>query len=203
MAKRAPKGEASKGETITVRLSPQMKWALEILARIERRTLSGVVEDALIRHVKLSTEEVAEKTHNPKYRYALSAPFAEFQPNEEFSRVLALYFVDEFLLSYSEKRTVKLLENLELLRRNPAKDWEVMKGVTARWYDFHPLLIDLIWNDVKTAAKDEPPDMSSLEVVLSKAKAFVVEATQLAEAVARLAPDMQTPASAKGSNDGA
>jgi hypothetical protein len=47
MTRKSKKGESRKTESLTVRLSPRVKFGLELLARKQHRTLAGVVEWAI------------------------------------------------------------------------------------------------------------------------------------------------------------
>lgn len=201
MAKRASKGEATKGETITVRISPQSKWALETLARIENKSLSAVVEDAVMRHVKETSAEIYKMG---KHNLAAALMGRALLPwaGDESNRVLTMLMMDESVLSYGELRTVRLLENLELLKRNRAKDREIDGEACIHWYDYNPLLIALIWDDTKSAAQDEPPNLAKLEALLGKVREFVTSASETARAVEKITPDRQPRIQAGGGNHG-
>jgi hypothetical protein len=56
MAKKAKKGEGARSETLTVRLTPRMKYGLELQARKQHRTLAGVVEWAIERGLYHETD---------------------------------------------------------------------------------------------------------------------------------------------------
>ncbi len=48
----------TKGESLTMRMSPRIRWALELLSRQQRRTLSAVIEFYII----ANAHELTDKT---------------------------------------------------------------------------------------------------------------------------------------------
>lgn len=63
--KKAKKGEAVMTETLTVRLTPRLKYGLELLARKQHRTLAGVVAWAVEQAVNSPDGIDLDKLYHP------------------------------------------------------------------------------------------------------------------------------------------
>jgi len=61
MAKKSKKGEVLRSETLTVRLTPKIKYGLELQARKQHRTLAGVVEWAIERGLNDEVDGLTKK----------------------------------------------------------------------------------------------------------------------------------------------
>lgn len=56
--RKARKGESTKSETFTIRLTPKLMYGLELLARKQHRTLNGVVQWAIERVLQYKKEGI-------------------------------------------------------------------------------------------------------------------------------------------------
>lgn len=141
MAKRAERGEQTKSESLTIRLSPKMKFGLDVLARHQRRTASAVLEVLLDSELKKIADQVdtnrlwhaseviraVRMQINPVYRYLVT------YEEEKALNVLPLIFggsVKEELVTmavkddFSESQT-NLLFAIELI-------WKPLKTLVAK-----------------------------------------------------------------------
>ncbi|WP_017528177.1 hypothetical protein [Pseudomonas fluorescens] len=91
MAKKV--GVKTRSAQIGVRISPRAKYMLDVMGRIQRRTMSGVIESALLAYAKCDEERLADQTWS----------------TDESERLLNLYLVAPHLLSFDEEIEVKRL----------------------------------------------------------------------------------------------
>lgn len=132
---------AKKSEALSVRIDPRMKYGLDLLARHQRRAVTGVVEWCLSEVFR------AESVPGTKGRtYTIDDAIRITWSENELERLLALWFEFPALLSYEESRMVNtLLRTLNL------------------WVKFEPTRINNFrWNDVL-------PQWDKFKPVLAKA----------------------------------
>lgn len=91
MAKKV--GVKTRSAQIGVRISPRAKYMLDVMGRIQRRTMSGVIESALLAYAKSDEERLADQTWS----------------TDESERLLNLYLVAPHLLSFDEEIEAKQL----------------------------------------------------------------------------------------------
>jgi len=120
MARRAPKGESTKTDTLTVRVSPKNKYGLELLARKQNRTLAGVVEWAIdkafkdetdglmIRDVYMELPEEWDWDADLEKMQQVCALNLLWNPNR-ISRLASLYEIYPELLSDDERKLWELI----------------------------------------------------------------------------------------------
>ncbi|MFJ2491435.1 hypothetical protein ACIOV9_07800 [Pseudomonas iridis] len=85
MAKKV--GVKTRSAQIGVRISPRFKYMLDVMGRIQRRTMSGVIESALLAYAKPNEERLADQTWS----------------TDENERLLSLYLAAPHLLSFDEE----------------------------------------------------------------------------------------------------
>ncbi|UVM34406.1 hypothetical protein [Pseudomonas sp. B21-019] len=109
MAKNKPSQGARKTETLTLRLDPKVKLMIELISRIRRQSITGVVEAAI--------EEIA---------FDLDAPFVsggEAHPMSLLSAVSEIWSTDE------SERFVQLCHYLpSLITYEEQRIWETIKA---------------------------------------------------------------------------
>lgn len=91
MAKKV--GVKTRSAQIGVRISPRVKYMLDVMGRIQRRTMSGVIESALLAFVRPSEESLTDQTWS----------------TDENERLLNLYLAAPHLLSFDEEIEAKRL----------------------------------------------------------------------------------------------
>ncbi|MCU1750068.1 hypothetical protein [Pseudomonas sp. 6D_7.1_Bac1] len=102
MAKNKPSQGARKTETLTLRLDPKVKMMIELISRIRRQSITGVVEAAI--------EEIAFDLDAPFYfdgeteKWSLSSAVSEVWSTDESERFINMCFHLPSLLTYEEQR---------------------------------------------------------------------------------------------------
>ncbi|MFJ2676835.1 hypothetical protein [Pseudomonas sivasensis] len=91
MAKKV--GVKTRSAQIGVRISPRVKYMLDVMGRIQRRTMNGVIESALLAYAKYDEKRLADQTWS----------------TDESERLLNLYLVAPHLLSFDEEIEAKRL----------------------------------------------------------------------------------------------
>ena len=91
MAKKV--GVKTRSAQIGVRISPRVKYMLDVMGRIQRRTMSGVIESALLAYAKSNEECLADQTWS----------------TDEKELLLNLYLAAPHLLSFDEEIEAKQL----------------------------------------------------------------------------------------------
>lgn len=133
---RKPKG-GEKLEQFSIRLPPRLKFGLELLARLQGRSLSQSVEWALqsaLMHVKLTPPE------GPISLWATACVAWDIEPR--WARWMALFRCDPQLVPFEERHACRIIDS--------CKDWEFIASqgdelrddLMSQWSD----LIDLSWD---------------------------------------------------------
>lgn len=132
---------AKKSEALSVRIDPRMKYGLDLLARHQRRAVTGVVEWCLSEVFRVESVPGAKGRS-----YTIDDAIRITWSENELERLLALWFEFPTLLSYEESRMVNtLLRTLSL------------------WVQFEPTRINNFrWNEVL-------PHWNKFKPVLAKA----------------------------------
>ena len=125
MAPRNKTGVQSKGESLTIRMEPRLRWGLELLARKQRRTLSSVVEWAILRSV--NSEEGLEEFFTDREgdnvkRNLLTVTWAIEEPE----RIAKLAFNAPNLMTYEEEVLWQAAKDSGLVWKGhyKNKEWE-------------------------------------------------------------------------------
>lgn len=139
MAKRAPRGEQTKSESVTARLNPKLKFGLELLARQQRRSVSAVLETLLEKTLaEAKTEIDVDQLWHPS----------------EGMRVLKLHHspAGKGLLTYEESRALELLPLV--LDDQARKDLDaIASGMTGTADQSTSLLaLETLWPQLKSLA---------------------------------------------------
>ena len=139
MAKRAPRGEQTKSESVTARLNPKIKFGLEMLARQQRRSVSAVLETLLEKALTDAKPDLdVDQLWHPS----------------EGIRVLKLYRSPggRGLLTYEEARALEFLPLV--LDAQARSDVEaVAAGMTATSEQSVSLLaLETLWPQLKSLA---------------------------------------------------
>lgn len=114
MAKNKPSQGARKTETLTLRLDPKVKVMIEIISRIRRQSITGVVEAAI--------EEIAFDLDTPYFddgemhNYSLGSIFSDVWSADESERFINMCYHLPSLLTYEEQRI-----------------WETIKSSSCFW----------------------------------------------------------------------
>jgi len=102
MAKNKPNQGARKTETLTLRLDPKVKMMIEMISRIRRQSITGVVEAAI--------EEIAFDLDAPFFHnnetsnWSLSSAVTEVWSTDESERFINMCYHLPTLLTYEEQR---------------------------------------------------------------------------------------------------
>ncbi|WP_434520618.1 hypothetical protein [Pseudomonas sp. AK181] len=102
MAKNKPSQGARKTETLTLRLDPKVKMMIEMISRIRRQSITGVVEAAI--------EEIAFDLDAPFFyknetnNWSLSSAITEVWSTDESERFINMCYHLPTLLTYEEQR---------------------------------------------------------------------------------------------------
>lgn len=127
MAKNKPSQGARKTETLTLRLDPKVKAMIEIISRIRRQSITGVVEAAI--------EEIAFDLDTPYFfdgktlNSSLGVVFSEIWSSDESERFINLCHHLPSLMTYEEQRIWETIKSSRCFWENEASkilsDWSV------------------------------------------------------------------------------
>ena len=95
--------ENLKAESLTVRLHPQVRYGLELLARYQRRTLSSVVDWGLTETLR------REMMPAPQGEHPVHEVIKQLWSPYESDRLVRLAIWDSFLLTYEEQLMWKVI----------------------------------------------------------------------------------------------
>lgn len=128
MAKNKPSQGARKTETLTLRLDPKVKAMIEIISRIRRQSITGVVEAAI--------EEIAFDLDAPYFfdgktlNSSLGAIFSDIWSSDESERFINMCYHLPSLMTYEEQRIWETIKSSRCFWENAASkilsDWSVV-----------------------------------------------------------------------------
>lgn len=145
-----------KGEPLSIRIDPKVRYGLELLARRQRRSVTGVVEWSIVEAFRNETisddlgNDVSFEVALEKTLWALNEP----------ERLLRLYFGFQSLMTFDEERMAGVLLASKVLWSHPEErhfDCFEWSAVLDHWETLRPKVV---------AASQKPTVMglSSLEV---------------------------------------
>jgi hypothetical protein len=102
----------AKGENINVRVTPKIRFGIELLARKQRRNISSVVEWALQKAMNDPIEGLIEP--DPEAIGTTINILQLLWDVDEFDRIYYMAAFKEDLLTYEEERLIKLIRESEL-----------------------------------------------------------------------------------------
>lgn len=127
MAKNKPNQGARKTETLTLRLDPKVRLIIELISRVRRQSITGVVEAAI--------EDIAFDLDVPFVdegavkNAALGSVFSEIWSTDESELFINMCFRLPSLLTYEEQRLWETIKVSVAFREKPTStvltDWEV------------------------------------------------------------------------------
>ncbi|MBV4544684.1 hypothetical protein [Pseudomonas triticicola] len=127
MAKNKPSQGARKTETLTLRLDPKVKMMIELISRIRRQSITGVVE-AAIEGIAFDLDAPYfddGETHN----YSLGVIFSEIWSTDESELFINTCFRLPSLLTYEEQRLWETIKISPVFREKPSStlvtDWKI------------------------------------------------------------------------------
>lgn len=103
MAPRNKPGVQAKGGSLTVRLDPKLRYALELMARKQRRTLSSVIEWAIEKAANDPEGGIIEKDEKGRSLNLLE----QIWDVEEFDRLYNMRIHRPSLMSFEEEKIAK------------------------------------------------------------------------------------------------
>lgn len=132
MAKNKPGQGARKTETLTLRLDPKIKTMIELISRIRRQSITGVVEAAI--------EEIAFDLDAPYFddgemhNHTLAVVFSDVWSTDESEWFINMCYRFPTLLTYEEQRIWETIKSSAVFLNNATTymptDWEI-EGVGA------------------------------------------------------------------------
>lgn len=127
MAKNKSGQGSRKTETLTLRLDPKVKMMIELISRIRRRSITGVVEAAI--------EEVAYDTGVPYFddgrinNHPLGSILSDVWSTDESERFINMSYRFPTLLTYEEQRIWETIKSSAVFLRSASTslstDWEI------------------------------------------------------------------------------
>lgn len=127
MAKNKPNQGARKTETLTLRLDPKVRLLIELISRVRRQSITGVVEAAI--------EDIAFDLDVPFVddgsiqNSALGSIFSEIWSTDESELFINMCFRLPSLMTYEEQRLWETIKASPAFREKPSAtlltDWEV------------------------------------------------------------------------------
>ena len=173
MARKPSGSDTVRSETLTIRLPPATRWALELLARIERTSVASVVQTAVDIRIKSEIIRIAGDGALPPEARVLDE--ALFTKNAlPHDRVFNLARTAPTLLTREEASTLRLLEDLKVLTTN-----EVLSdsGPSHYEFDYNPLVVRILWPELMGLLAKREPTLEDLKEL----KALQKEAETLSE----------------------
>jgi hypothetical protein len=129
MMKKPPHGSSSRTNTLSVRLQPRTRYALELLARRRHTTITGVLEAAIQRVIADPDEGLFDPPAGPRGKP--ESILEKVLDPVEADRLVKLAMNNPSLMNYDEERLWKTIrENSSLWI---VKDRPDFKAIRERW----------------------------------------------------------------------
>lgn len=145
MPPKSSRNKSAKTETIALRVSPKIRYGLELLARKKSRTLSSIIEWALIQALNDPREGMGfYYTYEGPDTYGLF--LKDVWDTEESDRLIKLFKFDPTLFSYEEELAWKVICNTEWF-------WDSPQDKNDMWHrDGERVFVELVrkhWDDIQ------------------------------------------------------
>lgn len=148
-AKKAPKKTPDrKTEVLSIRIDPRVKYGLELLARLQRRSTTGVVEWAI---QEAFGRELFDPGDNDGHPTKLDEELDRLWQINEIERLVALALRRPQLLTFEESRAWKVLKDTAAFwkhQRYPDFDAFHWKDVLPQWDKLAPLLNEAVERNI-------------------------------------------------------
>ncbi len=156
-------------EALTIRLTPKLRYGLELLARAQHRSLSHAIEWAL--NVGLNNYEVGVNGGGDPDTIGSVIDYA-WDQNSASERALSIYHVSPILLSFEDAKTCELVEKSIEKKRcyEPAPDglesdadWTSLKDLElSRRTAFYAFVAET-WDEIRKQAVERAHAGKSIE----------------------------------------
>ncbi|CAH0138213.1 hypothetical protein [Stenotrophomonas lactitubi] len=134
--KKAP--ATTKTDALSIRIDPRLRYGLELLSRVQRRSVTGVVEWAIENALRTERVDPLEE-YSSTFAQAVTATWSPNEP--ERLEKLASKFPE--LMTYEESRLWRvLIETTELLDTFSKRKELDMLLVNREWEKIKPLLLE-------------------------------------------------------------
>lgn len=161
-------GKLSRSEIVTVRLDPKLRFAAELAARKQRRTLSSFIEWAIEKIVSEEITAIADGGTNPDTAYQAMMKIWDIEEADRFINFASKY---PGLMNFDEERLIKLIEetpyffkNVKRIADSTTLEWEptleniLIKRVRRQW--------DLLNKIVSGSANEKDlPEISEEDII--------------------------------------
>lgn len=164
--KKAAPAAQRKGEPLSIRIDPKVRYGLELLSRAQRRSVTGVVEWAIAEAFRNETVPMIESVKDGMRKTTVQ-PFNSYLLSvwsvNEVERWLHLYRYSPDLLTYEEARMIRVLDATGELWADPGiMDHMGKPGrfklvpVLERWEQLRPILVEASERDpVRALTRDD------------------------------------------------
>lgn len=153
-----------KGESITIRVSPKIKWGVELLSRKQHRSVTSVVEWALDKALKLEDEGLCSYDQNGQL---VENILEEVWDPDIVYRLINLACGYQYLMTYEEEMLWKgMIRRGDLFWSIPSLEYPSIESrIKSKGRDFviRFLRIDVVttfWNDLMDVATGNNFDTS-------------------------------------------
>lgn len=133
MAEKKSTGRASSSVNVSLRLDPKTKYLIDLLAREQKRTLTGVVEWALERAAEQERFDLSTGYDGPSFRDMIDVLWS----TDEAVRLIALAFNKPSLMDYDEMRVWETIKSSSDL-------WRINTPASISKLDMTMLNVDLV-----------------------------------------------------------
>ena len=142
------RAKPARTEIVSLRLDPALRWAAEIAAHVQRRTLSSFIERAMEEAIKEVKVPPGKHRAPGDEKHTVADVLAETWDIDEAERFLNLAFAYPQLLTLTEQRLFRLIRDNDAVWRDTARESRnSMKSIdwsrlTVHWGTFKAVAID-------------------------------------------------------------
>lgn len=159
---------------MSVRVTPTDKWGAELVSRINRTSIGGVVSRALHDHID---QEIPRLLHPSSSEIVQEFGWALLDAVENgyaqtYERVAQIAAIAPGLLTQQERGALQLLTELGLFPSEPTLEKSLRSDAgdthTYLAFDYDPIVMRYVWD----AATADSPDLEQIVALGKKAKSL-------------------------------
>lgn len=151
-----------KGEPLSIRIDPKVRYGLELLARRQRRSVTGVVEWSIVEAFR---NETISDDHGNDVSFEIALEKMLWALNEP-ERLLRLYFGFQSLMTFDEERMAAVLVATKVLwTRSDERHFDCFEwaAVLSHWETLRPKVVAASQKPTVTGLSDLEARMGGLQ----------------------------------------
>ena len=154
---------ARRGDPLSIRIDPKVRYGLELLARDQRRSVTGVVEWSILQAFRNETVTIGNKG-----TFSFEDLLNQVWEVNELERLVRLAFDAPQLMTYEEERMMRVLASTDTCWRSGSSrskfsDFD-FSWILPSWEPLKPVLIEASERPTVTGLTDSDLQRAGLDI---------------------------------------